>query len=442
MDYDFFVIGGGSGGIRAARTAAQLGARVAVAEQGPLGGTCVNVGCVPKKLFVYAAGFSQAFRYAGDFGWQQAAARFDWPTLINNKNAAIERLNGIYRQLLDKASVELYETRARVTGAHEISLDDGRRLTARHILIATGGQPTRPPIPGAEHGIVSDDAFYLEQLPQRVVIVGGGYIGVEFAGIFHGLGVETVLMHRGDMILRGFDDDSRQFLAEQLQAQGVDLRFNTSVNAIEKHNRLHIETDSGDTEVADCVLFATGRNPNTEHLGLAELGVELTAAGAILVDQQYSTAVDSIHAVGDVIDRVMLTPMALAEGTTVAQRLFADGGAQPDYEQVPTCVFAQPSMASIGLSEQQAHEQDMTVEVYRHQFRPLQYSLADTPLRCLVKLVVEKHSQRVIGAFMVGPEAGEIMQGLAIAMRAGATKQDFDATLGIHPTSAEEFVSL
>ncbi len=444
MDYDLFVIGGGSGGIRAARTAAALGARVAVAEHGPLGGTCVNVGCVPKKLFVYASHFAEHFRDAAGHGWELSDPAFDWPTLIQNKNAAITRLNEIYRNLLTEAGISLYESHARVTDTNEITLGSGETLTTSYILVATGGQPTRPAIPGAEHGIVSDDAFFLTDLPQRIMIVGGGYIGVEFAGIFHGLGVDTLLIHRGDMFLRGFDDDSRRFLAEQMQQQGLDLRFHCEPERIDRDNdgKLRVTLTSGQQETVDNVLFATGRHPNTETLGLEELGVELTANGAILVDQQYNTAVPSIYAVGDVIDRVMLTPMALAEGAVVARRLFGETANNPDYDIVPTCIFSQPEMASVGMDEQTARDQGLNVAVYKNSFRPLQYSLTDNPGRCFVKLVVDRSDDRVLGAFMVGPEAGEIMQGLAIAITAGATKSQFDATLGIHPTSAEEFVTL
>jgi len=442
MDYDFFVIGGGSGGVRAARTAAGLGARVAVAEHGPLGGTCVNVGCVPKKLLVYASHYSEYFRDAPGFGWQLENAAFDWPALIRNKNTEIGRLNDVYRKLLEQAAVDLYETHARVTGPNEITLASGETRRTRYILIATGGRPDRPAVAGAEHGIVSDDAFFLGSLPQRVMVVGGGYIGVEFAGIFHGLGAETLQVHRSDMFLRGFDDDSRRFLAEQMRVQGIDLQFRCEVERIERDRRLQVTLSNGQQETVDTVLFATGRRPNTDTLGLEHLGVELTANGAILVDQHYNTAVPSIYAVGDVIDRVMLTPMALAEGTVVARRLFGEPASNPDYEIVPTCIFSQPPMASVGMDENTARQQDLSVTVYRSLFRPMQYSLSDNPLRSLVKLVVDDSSDRVLGAFMVGPEAGEIMQGLAVAMTGGATKAQFDATLGIHPTAAEEFVTL
>lgn len=442
MQYDFFVIGGGSGGVRAARTAAKLGARVAVAEAGPLGGTCVNVGCVPKKLLVYASHYHDTLAQAAGFGWTIDNARFDWPTLIKNKNAEISRLNGVYENMLGQAGVALFPERAQVSGTNTVSLASGKSIDCKHILIATGGQPTKPAIPGVEHGIVSDQAFFLEQLPRRIIIAGGGYIGVEFAGIFHGLGVETLLIHRGDGLLRGFDDDCRQFLAEQMQQQGIDIRLHTEITAIKPGQTLGVAFNNGQAETADSVMFATGRKPNTNDLGLEALGIELTDKGAVVVNDNYTTSVDSIHAVGDVIDRVMLTPMALAEGTLVAERLFGNNPQPPDYNLVPTCIFSPPNMASVGLTEADARDRGHDIDIYRSTFKPMQYSLSDTPLRCLVKLVVEKKTQRVLGAFMVGPEAGEIMQGLAIAMRAGASKKDFDQTLGIHPTIAEEFVSL
>lgn len=442
MDYDLFVIGAGSGGIRAARMAAQMGARVAVAEDKDLGGTCVNLGCVPKKLFWYASHFSEALHEAAGFGWQIDNAVFNWPALIENKDEQIAYLNDIYRKLLKDAGVELHETRARINAPNTVALAGGETITAEHILIATGSQPMRPDIPGAEHGVVSDDIFHLEAMPERIIIVGGGYIGVEFAGIFHGMGAEAILVHHNEMFLRGFDDDCRRFLAEQMQHQNVDIRFNCEVVRIEKHDRLQVILSDGREETVDAVLFATGRRPNSADMGLEELGVELTASGGILVDHQYSTAVPSVYAVGDVIHRLMLTPVALAEGAAVVRRLFGEGITQPDYELVPTCIFSQPNLASVGIDEHTARERGLQVSVYRHSFRPLQYSLGNNPQRCLVKLVVENSTDRVLGAFMVGPEAGETIQGFAVALTAGATKTHFDQTLGIHPTSAEEFVTL
>ncbi len=443
MDYDLFVIGAGSAGIRAARTAAQLGACVAIADHGPLGGTCVNVGCVPKKLFVYAAHFAESFRDAAGFGWHTTNPRFDWPTLLTNKNRVIERLNGFYLDLLNRAGITLYRGHVRIDGPHRIHIESGQTLTAAHILIATGSHPTRPDIPGAEYGIVSDDAFFLDHLPQRVMIIGGGYIGVEFAGIYNGLGVDTLLVHRGDLFLRGFDDDCRRFLAEQMDRKGLNLRFNREPQRIEKTtDGLRASLTDGTAETVDTLLFATGRRPRTDGMGLEQTGIELSHQGAVRVNRDYTTAVPSIHAIGDVIDRVMLTPMAIAEGELLAQRLFGTGGPAIDYDQVPTCIFSQPPLASIGLSEAQAREQGFAVNVYRHTFRPLQHSLSGNPERSLVKLVVDRVSDRVLGAFMVGAEAGEIMQGLAVALKAGARKCDFDQTLSIHPTAAEEFVTL
>lgn len=443
MDYDLFVIGAGSGGIRAARTAAQLGARVAIADHGPLGGTCVNVGCVPKKLFVYASHFAESFRDATGYGWHATAPRFNWPALLTNKNREIERLNSIYQTLLDKAGIDLHRGRVRLAGPNEIRIDPDRLIRARHILIATGSHPTRPDLPGAYTGITSDDAFLLEQLPQRVLIVGGGYIGVEFAGIYHGLGVETRLCHRGELFLRGFDSDCRHFLAGQMRNKGVDLRFNCELEQIERTDQdLQVHFRDGTNETVDTVLFATGRQPNTEALGLEDLGIELTPGGAVRVDDRYTTTLPSIHAIGDVIDRVMLTPMAIAEGELVAHRLFGEHGQAIDYDQIPTCIFSQPPFASIGLSENDARRQGLDTVVYRTEFRPLLHSLSGNSERSLVKLVVDRTSDRVLGAFMVGSEAGEIMQGLAVALKAGARKCDFDQTLGIHPTAAEEFVTL
>lgn len=443
MDYDLFVIGAGSGGIRAARTAAELGARVAVADHGRLGGTCVNVGCVPKKLFVYASHFAESFRDAAGYGWQVSDTRLSWPALRANKDREIERLNGIYQELLDKAGIDLYRGPVRIDGPHGVHVEPDRSVSAAHILIATGSRPTRPDIPGFEFGITSDDAFFQEQLPQRAMIVGGGYIGVEFAGIYHGLGVETLLIHRGELFLRGFDQDCRRFLADQMRGKGVDLRFNCEPIRIDRaKQQLQVTLSDGREESVDQIFFATGRRPNTERLGLEQTGVELTDRRAVRVDRGYTTTIPSIHAVGDVIDRVMLTPMAIAEGALLARRLFGKGGTAIDYDLIPTCIFSQPNLASIGLSEIEARKQGLDAVVYRTEFRPLQHSLTANPERCLIKLVVDRASDRVLGAFMVGPDAGEILQGLAVALKAGARKTDFDHTLGIHPTVAEEFVTL
>lgn len=439
--YDLIVIGAGSGGIRAARTAAGAGATVAVIEHGPLGGTCVNAGCVPKKLLVYAAHFSDLFRDGGDFGWTSGVTGFDWSTLIANKDQAIARLNGIYERMLQDAGITLYQGRASITGPNRVDAS-GETLRAEHIVVATGSTPVKPDIPGVEHAITSDEAFHLEALPHRIVIVGGGYIGVEFAGIFNGLGVETTLVHRGDLFLRGFDDDCRSFLSSQLAAKGISLCFNTSVVEMQREKSLRVRLSDGRVIAADQVMFATGRIPNTRDLGLEQAGVSLSQHGAIQVDDHFTSSIPSIHAIGDVIDRVMLTPVAIAEGSALASRLF--GGAAPgiDYDQVPTCIFSQPDLATVGLTETTARERGLEVTIYQATFRPLQYSLSQKSERALVKLIVDRGSNRVLGVHMVGPEAGEIIQGFAVALQAGACKADFDRTLGIHPTAAEEFVTL
>lgn len=441
--YDLIVIGAGSGGIRAARVASALGARVAVIEHGPLGGTCVNVGCVPKKLLVYAAHFPALFHEASGFGWTVGATAFDWTQLIANKNRAIARLNDIYGHMLEDAGVSLYPGRAQISGPHCVYVN-GEPLEARHILVATGSLPARPDIPGGELAITSNEAFFLDSLPRRIVIVGGGYIGVEFAGIFNGLGAEVIIVHRGDMFLRGFDDGCRRFLAERLTARGIELCFNTSVAEIRSHDGLQVLLDNDRLIAADQVMFATGRIPNTADLGLKQTGVRLDNRGAIQVDEHFTTSVPSIHAVGDVIDRVMLTPMAIAEGTALARRLFGDQDEAGvlDYDLIPTCIFSQPNLATVGLSETEARERGLEPVVYQSNFRPLQYSLSKEPERALVKLVVDRNSDRVLGVHMVGDEAGEIIQGFAVALQAGATKAVFDRTLGIHPTAAEEFVTL
>lgn len=441
-DYDLFVIGAGSGGVRASRMSASYGAKVAVAEDRYLGGTCVNVGCVPKKLLVYASHFSEEFRDAAGFGWTVGPRSFSWPTLIENKNTEIARLNGIYRSLLEKAGVELIEARAVVVDPHTVEVG-GRRVTAEKILVATGGWPTIPDIPGSEHVVTSNEAFFLDELPRRVVIVGGGYIAVEFAGIFHGLGSEVTQLYRGPLFLRGFDDDVRRFLAEEMTKKGVDLRFDTNIARVEKQRDAMVATldDSASIE-ADLVMYATGRNPNTNGLGLERAGVSLAANGAIIVDDEFRSSVSSIYAIGDVIDRVALTPVAIAEGMVFAWNNFRTGGKTMDYADIPTAVFSQPNIGTVGLTEAEAWSRFDDVEVYMSSFRPMKHTLSGSDERAMMKLVVDKASDRVVGVHMVGPEAGEIMQGIGVALKAGATKADFDATIGIHPTSAEEFVTM
>ena len=442
FDYDFFVIGAGSAGVRASRIAAQLGARVAVAEDRFYGGTCVNVGCVPKMLFVYASHFADEFKDAAGFGWSVAESRFDWPALIANKNAEIERLNGIYARILKNAGVEIIDDRATVVDAHRVEVA-GRTITAKHILVATGGRPFLPEIRGREHVAISDDMFYLEKLPKRVTVVGGGYIAVEFAGIFSGLGADVTQLYRGPHFLRGFDDDLRQFLAQEMRKKGIDVRFNSTVECIEKRGAdISAELDDGTEIAADLILYATGRVANTENLGLGRAGVGLAENGAIKVDREFRTSVPSIHAIGDVIDRVQLTPVALAEGMWLARHLFGESPPPFDYADIPSAVFSQPALSSVGLTEAGAHERYGELEVYISEFRALKHTLSGSEERSFMKLIVDKASDRVVGAHMSGPEAGEIIQGLAIALKMGATKAQFDATIGIHPTSAEEFVTM
>lgn len=443
FDYDLLVIGAGSGGVRASRVAASLGARVAVVEAGRLGGTCVNVGCIPKKLLSHAAHFSQAFEAAQGFGWQMPQARFDWASLITNKDREIHRLNGVYDQLLAQAGVELINGRARITGAHSVAVGD-RTLNARHILVATGGRPQMPAIAGIEWAISSDQAFSLPELPRRVVVVGGGYIAVEFASIFNGLGAETTLLHRSARLLRHFDADLGSALATQMAHRGVQLRLERQIESIAKRDDgLHLQLDNGQALVADCVLFATGREPNTEGLGLEASGVQLDAKGAVVVDDGFTSSIPSIHAVGDVVDRMALTPVALAEGTVLAHRLFGGGDkAAPDYALVPTAVFSHPNVGTVGLSEARARELHGDVQVFKSSFRPLTNRLSDSPEPVFLKLVVAGADRRVVGVHMVGEEAGELIQGFAVALQCGATKAQFDATLGIHPTIAEEFVTM
>ena len=443
-EFDLFVIGAGSGGVRAARFAAGFGAKVAVAESRYLGGTCVNVGCVPKKLLVYGAHFAEEFEQASGFGWTLGASSFDWSTLIANKDREINRLNGIYRNLLVNSGVTLLEGHATLTGPNEV-LVNGQRHTAKHILIATGGWPQIPEIPGHEHAISSNEAFFLKALPKRVLVVGGGYIAVEFAGIFQGLGAETSLLYRGEMFLRGFDGSVRKHLHEELLKRGMDVQFNADIARIDKQPDGSLKATQKDGRVleADCVFYATGRRPMLDNLGLETTGVKLDKRGFINVNDLYQTDEPSILAIGDVIGRVQLTPVALAEGMAVARRLFKPEQYRPvDYNMIPTAVFSQPAIGTVGLSEEQALEDGHQVQIFESSFRPMKLTMTDCQERTFMKLVVDAETDKVLGCHMVGPEAGEIVQGLAIAMKAGATKQHFDETIGVHPTAAEEFVTM
>ena len=440
--YDLFVIGAGSGGVRAARMSAGFGAKVAIAEDRLLGGTCVNVGCIPKKLFVYASHYRDDFDDSCSYGWEMSSRTFNWHTLLNNKDKEIKRLNGVYRDLLQSAGVTLIEGRARLLDPHSVVIDDSS-YTAERILIATGGWPSIPDIPGREHVITSNEAFYLDQLPERIIIVGGGYIAVEFAGIFNGLGVETTLVYRGELFLRGFDKEARQVLAEEMRKKGVKLLFNTDIRSIGKAGAGYAARISDNTELqADLIMYATGRHPNVDNIGLEALGVELNDYGGIVVNADFQTSVPSLYAIGDVTHRYNLTPVATAEGTALARNLYGKQPMHVDYDNIPTCIFSLPNFGSVGLTEEQATERYRDPLIYEAGFKPLKLTLTGNPERTYMKLIVDRHTDRVLGAHMIGPEAGEIIQGIAIALKAGATKAQFDATIGIHPTLAEEFVTM
>ncbi|PHQ16872.1 glutathione-disulfide reductase [Marinobacter profundi] len=443
-DFDLIVIGAGSGGVRLARMSAQRGARVAVVESRYLGGTCVNVGCVPKKLFVYGAHVSDDLEDAAGYGWHipHDQVSFDWPTLVANKNAEIERLNGIYGRLLENAGVTIINGTAALQDANTVVVGD-RSYTAGHITVATGSWPVVPDIPGKESILTSNEMFYLPQLPREAVIWGGGYIAVEFAGILAGLGVDTTLIYRGERFLRGFDDDIRTFLADEMTKKGIKLKFGVTIESVSSDNSHYsLALSDGSVMTTGLVMAATGRRALVDGLGLEQLGVELNQSGHVVVDEHFQTAVPSVTALGDVIGTPQLTPVALAQAMVLSRRLFGDGKGEMDYSFIPTAVFCQPNIGTVGLTEAEAREAGHSLRIFRSEFRPMKYTLSGRDERCLMKLVVDADTDRVIGAHMVGPDAGEITQGLAVAMKAGATKADFDSTLGIHPTSAEEFVTM
>mgnify|MGYP003640728483 FL=1 len=440
--YDLFVIGAGSGGVRAARMSAGFGAKVAIAESRYLGGTCVNVGCVPKKLFSYAAHYGEDFADARGFGWDSVVSDLDWPRLRDNKTKEIERLNGIYGNLLRNAGVELINGHARFVDANTIEVD-GVRYTAKNILIAVGGWPFIPNIPGREFAISSNELFYLDKLPKHAVVVGGGYIATEFAGILHGLGVEVEQIYRRDLFLRGFDTEIREQLAMEMKQKGIALRFNDNVTAIsEQGGQYLLSLESGATLLTDQVLYATGRKPLLEGLGLENTKVSLNEQGYIDVDTGFQTAEPSIYAVGDVTGGMELTPVALAEGMNLAKRLFKGDNTVLDYRFIPTAIFSQPNLATVGFSEEEARERYSEIAVFTSRFTHLKHTLSGNSSKTFLKLIVDKGSDKVVGAHMMGDDAGEIIQGLAVAIKAGATKADFDSTIGIHPTVAEEFVTM
>ncbi len=442
FDFDLFVIGGGSGGVRAARVAAEAGAKVALAEEYRYGGTCVIRGCVPKKLMVYASGFSDAFEDAAGYGWTVGEPSFSWKAFIAAKNAEIARLEAAYHDLLRRAGVQLFSVRATVADPHRVRLANDAEYRARHILIATGASPVMPDIPGAELAISSNEMFELETRPDRILILGGGYIACEFAGIMNGLGTHVTQLCRADQILRGFDDDLRTHLAEAMRARGVVLEIEREVRQIERSGaRFKVTADNGQTHLVDQVLFATGRDPNSAGLGLEALGVGIAANGAIKVDAWSQTAVPSIYAVGDVTDRAALTPVAIREGQAFAETVFGARPVRPDYGLIPTAVFTQPELATLGVTEAEAVALG-PAEIYAARFRPLLNTLAGRAERMLMKLIVSVESRRVLGVHILGHGAAEMIQLAAVALGMGATKEDFDRTLSVHPTAAEELVTM
>lgn len=443
FQYDLVVIGAGSAGVRCSRVASQLGAKVAVIENRYLGGTCVNVGCIPKKLFVYASQFPEMLAAAKGYGWQMQQQSFAWDVLRDAKTNEIKRLNGVYRSILGNAGVDLYEGTAEITDAHTVAVD-GKALSTSKIVIATGGWPNRNIYPGAELAVTSNEVFDLTEFPKRVVVEGGGYVAIEFAGIFNGLGCDTSLVYRGEQFLRGFDDDIRAFLAKEMREKGVRLNFKTEIAGIvkRKDGALEVTFDDGQKTVVDMVLSAIGRRVMTDGLGLENVNVHCNSRGNITVDENFQTSEPSIYALGDVVGRMPLTPVALNEGMALAKHLFAAEPITLNYDAIPTAVFSQPEIATVGLTEVGARHRYGDVEIFKSEFKPLKHTLSGLTERTLMKLIVVKDSQKVVGCHMVGEHAAEIMQGVAIAVNMGATKQDFDATVGIHPSAAEEFVTM
>ncbi len=446
FDYDLFVIGGGSGGVRAGRLAGAMGKKVGLAEEYRMGGTCVIRGCVPKKLFVYASQFPEHFEDSAGYGWSVGEASFDWKKLIAAKDKEIDRLEGLYRKGLENSHVEIFASRAELIDKHTIELKaDGRRVTADRILIATGGRPNmHEALPGHEHCISSNEAFHLEALPKSIVVAGGGYIAVEFANIFHGLGVETTLVYRGKEILSRFDEDLRRLLHETMEEKGIRILCGAIFEKVEKQadGTLLVELSNGETLKADQAMLALGRIPNTDGLGLEKAGVKVDKLGAIEVDDYSHTNVESIWAVGDVTNRVQLTPVAIHEAMCFLETVFKDNPTKPDHELIATAVFSQPEIGTVGLSEEEAAKKYAELEIYRSLFRPMKNTLSGRNEKMLMKLIVDGKSRKVVGAHIMGPDAGEMAQLLGISLKAGATKDDFDRTMAVHPTTAEELVTM
>ena len=442
FDYDLFVIGGGSGGVRAARVASETGAKVALAEEYRMGGTCVIRGCVPKKLMVFASEYSHAFADARAYGWDVEDGRFDWPSLRANIHAELDRLEGIYRKLLANSNVETFDARARLKDPHTVALSTGEEFTAKHILVASGGHPVRPAIPKADLGIVSNDIFLMDQLPENILIIGGGYIASEFAGILNGMGVKVTQFYRGEQILRGFDDEARTLVSEMMVEKGVDLRLGVDMVSMSPgKGGILVEGSDGSETLFDQVFFATGRSPNTADMGLEEAGVRLGRKGEIEVDAYSQTSVPSVFAIGDVTNRIQLTPVAIREGMAFVETVFKGNPTPVDHDLVPSAIFTQPEMGTVGLSEEDARKEE-EIEVYATTFKPMQTAFAGRGDRVLMKLVVSKATRRVLGCHIVGPHAGEMIQLAGIAVKMGATKEDFDRTVAVHPTISEELVTM
>ncbi|MCR9111782.1 MAG: glutathione-disulfide reductase [Rhodobacteraceae bacterium] len=442
FDFDLFVIGGGSGGVRAARVAAQGGAKVGLAEEDKYGGTCVQRGCVPKKLMVFASEFPGAIEDAVQYGWTVHSGSFDWPAFRAKLEAELDRLEGVYRNILGNAGVQSFDARAVVADPHTVELSTGERFSAKHILVATGGWPVKPDLPGAEDAITSNEIFHLDSLPKSILIIGGGYIACEFAGILNGLGVEVTQYYRGAQILRGFDEEARGLISEEMIQNGVDLHLGTNIIEMEKvDGGFRVKSTNGDERVFEQVMFATGRAPNTAGLGLEQAGVKLGRNGQVIVDDYSQTSVPSIYAVGDVTDRVNLTPVAIREGMAFVETVFNGNPTPVDHALIPTAIFTQPEMGTVGLSEEEARDQE-AVEIYCTSFRPMQTAFVGRPDRVLMKLVVSKATRKVLGCHIVAPGAGEMIQLAGIAVKMGATKEDFDRTVAVHPTMSEEIVTM